>query len=333
MGNKYHVNSKGVPAVCKATKGKCPFGGADSHYDSIEVAQKAADEKNKKEFELFVGQDEITSSEPKNVQTNSEKDGLRTSKKSVAHSMTTEQDKTYVNKRLSIIETDAKKEGGQSYFLRFNSSERLTDYTPNGEKTLHFKEERAAREEIIKNQVGEGNVIGYYKVNHVVKDNKYGNQIFEVRDNWQVRIYDENDGKLVTTFIPTKQRLEIIMLSAGDVPDKEWLGQISKEKRTFDAEWAKVEHLYKKPKTRQSRFSRDHVKKAKEKPVRSIANAQSNKTPIKAKPSHPTETISIRTEKPKVGAQQGAHQGNKQSRKPKAESKEPKYNKNGIRIN
>lgn len=40
---KWHVNGKGVPAICKAEKGNCPFGNQDSHYTSKETAQNAAD--------------------------------------------------------------------------------------------------------------------------------------------------------------------------------------------------------------------------------------------------------------------------------------------------
>ena len=50
---KYHINSKGVPATCRATKGNCPFGGAESHYATKEEAQKMADEVNSREFGLL----------------------------------------------------------------------------------------------------------------------------------------------------------------------------------------------------------------------------------------------------------------------------------------
>ena len=53
MSSKYHINGKGVPAICKATKGNCPFGGAESHYHSKEEAQSAADSKNEEEFGLI----------------------------------------------------------------------------------------------------------------------------------------------------------------------------------------------------------------------------------------------------------------------------------------
>jgi len=52
----YHINSQGVPAVCKAKSGKCPFGGEsgkDNHFDSFEDAQKEADSANESEFGLL----------------------------------------------------------------------------------------------------------------------------------------------------------------------------------------------------------------------------------------------------------------------------------------
>lgn len=44
--SKFHINAKGVPAPCKAMKGNCPFGGADSHFDTAEAAQISADKSN-----------------------------------------------------------------------------------------------------------------------------------------------------------------------------------------------------------------------------------------------------------------------------------------------
>jgi len=32
--DKFHINKKGEPGVCKATSGSCPFGGEDKHYAS-----------------------------------------------------------------------------------------------------------------------------------------------------------------------------------------------------------------------------------------------------------------------------------------------------------
>jgi hypothetical protein len=38
---KFHIKPDGTPALCKATKGKCPYGGEESHYNSKEEAYEA----------------------------------------------------------------------------------------------------------------------------------------------------------------------------------------------------------------------------------------------------------------------------------------------------
>lgn len=48
--NKWHINKKGVPALCKATKGKCPLG---EHFDTEENAQNAISEQMEGEFGLL----------------------------------------------------------------------------------------------------------------------------------------------------------------------------------------------------------------------------------------------------------------------------------------
>lgn len=53
--SKFHINKKGVPSPCRATKGKCPLGGEGSHFDSKEAAQKAADELMEKEYGIIGG--------------------------------------------------------------------------------------------------------------------------------------------------------------------------------------------------------------------------------------------------------------------------------------
>ena len=52
----FHINSQGAPAVCKAEKGICPFGGEsgkDNHFGSLEEAQEKADAIHEKEFGLL----------------------------------------------------------------------------------------------------------------------------------------------------------------------------------------------------------------------------------------------------------------------------------------
>lgn len=40
---KFHINSNGEPGKCSATQGKCPFGGAEDHFTSIEAAREQAE--------------------------------------------------------------------------------------------------------------------------------------------------------------------------------------------------------------------------------------------------------------------------------------------------
>ena len=41
--SKFHINKHGVPAPCKATKGNCPLGGNEQHFNSEEEAQAFID--------------------------------------------------------------------------------------------------------------------------------------------------------------------------------------------------------------------------------------------------------------------------------------------------
>lgn len=50
---KWHVNSKGVPGICRAEKGKCPFGGEENHFDTEAEADASAFSASSKEFGLF----------------------------------------------------------------------------------------------------------------------------------------------------------------------------------------------------------------------------------------------------------------------------------------
>lgn len=45
---KYHITSNGSPGLCKATN-NCPLGGEHEHFNTIEDAQKYADNINEKE--------------------------------------------------------------------------------------------------------------------------------------------------------------------------------------------------------------------------------------------------------------------------------------------
>jgi RNAse (barnase) inhibitor barstar len=53
----YHVNDRGDAGVCSATKGGCPFGGAEDHYTSAEAARSAFEAKQANPFGGTVGRD------------------------------------------------------------------------------------------------------------------------------------------------------------------------------------------------------------------------------------------------------------------------------------
>ena len=48
--SKFHIKKDGTPGKCNATKGNCPLGGSDSHFDSADEAQAAAQAKLEEQF-------------------------------------------------------------------------------------------------------------------------------------------------------------------------------------------------------------------------------------------------------------------------------------------
>lgn len=67
--SKFHINSKGVPSVCRAVKGNCPFSEVDEsgvdqgHFDNYEDAQKRADEKMSSQYGLFYEEEKVLAQE------------------------------------------------------------------------------------------------------------------------------------------------------------------------------------------------------------------------------------------------------------------------------
>lgn len=63
--SKFHINSKGVPSVCRAVKGNCPFAEFDEngvdqgHFDNYDDAQKRADEKMSSQYGLFYEEEKV----------------------------------------------------------------------------------------------------------------------------------------------------------------------------------------------------------------------------------------------------------------------------------
>lgn len=52
---KFHIGRNGTPALCKAQKGSCPFGGEEQHYNTKEEAQKHVETKLAQEYNVYNG--------------------------------------------------------------------------------------------------------------------------------------------------------------------------------------------------------------------------------------------------------------------------------------
>lgn len=79
---KFHINSKGVPAPCKATKDNCPFGGntgKKNHFDTAEEAQEFVDKQNEAKYGIL--------SEPSKLKSLSHKIGTENALNKIAKNM------------------------------------------------------------------------------------------------------------------------------------------------------------------------------------------------------------------------------------------------------
>lgn len=209
MNQKFHINKHGVPAPCKAKNGNCPLGGAESHFNSRQEAQNSADRENERKFGLLP-------------------DGEKSGAINYEEFFTVAKDdveKEYIEGRKKRIRGE-KYVQGEKYINRCNTVERLDNYIPNKNKTSHFYGDREDRVKGLEDAFGKGNVVGHYKVNHKV-GTKDRDQIVEVRDTGQLVIYDIKTGRAVTTFISHRQRIEIMMLNAGEIARENWLKKVS----------------------------------------------------------------------------------------------------------
>lgn len=50
---KFHINKHGVPAPCKAKKGRCPLGTSDAHFESQEKAEEYIKNLSEEQFGLL----------------------------------------------------------------------------------------------------------------------------------------------------------------------------------------------------------------------------------------------------------------------------------------
>lgn len=67
--SKFHINKHGAPAPCKATKGNCPLGGSDTHFDTLGEAQAHADKVNEASHGLLPSMGDTIKISPQDYET------------------------------------------------------------------------------------------------------------------------------------------------------------------------------------------------------------------------------------------------------------------------
>lgn len=270
MSVKYHINSKGLPAICRAQKGKCPFGGSESHYPTLEEAQSAADEKNKEKFGIF-----------NNVP------GL---KKSLFRVAETEGDKAYVKHRIEKLTEESKKARAKTGRLQDGNymekcrKSKLIETIRSGEMTDHLEVDRADRISRISELFGEGEVVASFEVDHFIKrinGFRFTVQSLTVRDNGRISMYDRKNKKEITTFQASGPRIEAIFLRAGLIPDRDMLDLATKNHSEDKAveegrspRDAEARALANKKKAESAKKAAESVKKAVESAKKAAANSK-----------------------------------------------------------
>lgn len=232
---RFHINKHGVPAPCRAKPGNCPLGDDVSHFASMEEAQAHADRIHKQEFDILpteiksVTNRKITvvkkttvTEEITTVESTSEEKCEPPYRKAQSKA-----DYEYIRLRKEFLKNESDK---KTYVERCKSCRRLNNYKPKRSGTRHFNEDRTIKARKLTQRFGEGKVIGHYEINHLVgkvKNNKYRKQIAELRDNGRLTIYDKNTGKIVTTFMAHRSRVEAMMIMSNEIPSQDFLCSVT----------------------------------------------------------------------------------------------------------
>lgn len=234
MTIKYHINSKGIPAICRATKGNCPFGDEDSHFYGFKAAQKAADEKNAKEFGIFKESLEEDYEYNEENQFYSSKYYRRAE---------TEKEKEYIQKRLEEIKNKSPS-NVLSSVDRCRSSEEI--FVPKSDASIskHLEKERSDRMDKIIRIVGEGNIVAAFEIDHIVEQvggkGEFKVQVAVIKSNGVMSILSKECDVEITSFIPKRNRVEVYFLRAGVIPEEDFMESSSinyhvfKGRRKFD---------------------------------------------------------------------------------------------------
>jgi len=130
MSKKYHISKNGIPAVCHAQPGKCPIGGNDVHFDSVEKAQEYADYQN--HFEALTENLNATDTPSAPMY-----DIARTDRAQLNLNMKGSQ--VYVDTVDNVLSTTSEPDGGSTYNPYVKTSPQVGFcYSPYPERSVEF---------------------------------------------------------------------------------------------------------------------------------------------------------------------------------------------------
>ena len=209
---KYHINNKGVPSVCRATSGNCPFGNNETHFNTYKDAQQYADKVNEAAHGLLAT--------------------TQVSRK-VSKVAKNKKDFEILERKKNYLKNESSDE---TYIERCRSCKKLDDYIPKNKPSTHYLKHRKKRVNGLLKEFGKGNLVGYYEIDQLDSDSrisepKYRKQIAEIRDNGIITLYDYNNGKTITTFLPHRARIETMLVLAGEIPTNDFLKTITQNKK------------------------------------------------------------------------------------------------------
>lgn len=116
------------------------------------------------------------------------------------------------------------------YYFRVEESRRLRSRFQRKGTTRHYNVDRKGRRAEINRLFGKGKIVGNYLLYHDISEEgepkNYAWQVAEIRDTGQITMYGERSGKAITTLVPSRQRMEAIIIKAGEVPNKDFLDRV-----------------------------------------------------------------------------------------------------------
>lgn len=235
---KFHINKNGIPSPCRAKPGNCPLGGNENHFTTKEEAQTYVDELHKKEFDILPIKNNnvikrktvITEKTILTEKTTIIEEKIIDNNVELYRKANSQNDFDYIKARKDFLKNESDK---KTYIERCKSCRKLRNYRSKSFGTKHFNEDRSDKAKELTKHFGEGNTIGHYEVNHLVgkiAKNKYKKQIVELRDNGRIIIYDKNSGKIVTTFMAHRSRVEAMMIMSNEIPNQDFLDNIAQNR-------------------------------------------------------------------------------------------------------